>query len=426
MTAKDVSQVNLPDEPGSSLWSRYVRDGELFSWDRVRFACLCAAIGFALGFAYMLAADNQFTSPNGTLMMDYLSFWLAGSRVWLGDPAMVYDPQAFSALQAKLSGSGTVFGFFYPPTFQLLQAAFSVLPYKAAFVAFVLTTTGLLCWVCRLITGRWVWAVCLILVPACLNNGFHGQNAALTAALLGLALVGVERGRFVPAGVAIGLLTIKPQLGVLIPLALIAAGYWRVFLSASVTTVLLAGTSVLILGISTWQAFWSQAPVATAVMVEGGVEWAKMVSVYGSLRVAGLGHTVAMALQIAIGLSAAACVWTVWRRSNDMVGRSAVLVGGILLTTPFALSYDLTLLVIPCAFLLRAGLESGFRPYERFALACVIGLSASTSPIALATGLPFAPLLPAIILFLGLSRLARPSFVDNAASASQFAESSRG
>ncbi len=61
--------------------------------------------------------------------------------------------------------------------------------------------------------------------------------------------------------------------------------------------------------------------------------------------------------------------------------RAPVLVGGTLLVTPFALSYDLTLIIIPCAFLIREGLRNGFLPYEKIALFIIIGLSASTKPV---------------------------------------------
>ena len=180
---------------------------------------------------------------------------------------------------------------------------------------------------------------------------------------------------------------------------------WRTFISASFTTLALAGLSIAVLGAGVWQVFWQQAPVASAMMELGGVEWGKMISVYGSIRQLGAGHTVSMAIQAVIGLGALVCVWRAWRRTEDMAVRASVLVGGTLLVTPFALSYDLTLLVIPCAFLIREGLRNGFPPYEKVLLAVVIGLSASTPAFAIVFGLPMAPVLPLIILWLGMRRM---------------------
>lgn len=389
----------------SGLWQRGVRSGDWLTFDRIGFAALCSGIGLTLGLVWMLAIPNSFGAPNGTVLMDYLSFWLAGQQALLGTPELAYIPNEFAAIQKELSGTDTVFGFFYPPTFQLLQSTFAFLPYKAAFAAFVVLTSGLLLVACRMITSSWLYAACLIVVPACANNAFHGQNAALTAALYALFLIGVERNRLVWAGVALGILTIKPQLGILIPIALIASLNWKTFLSASVTTLVFAALSAAVLGVGVWQVFWEQAPVASAMMELGGVEWGKMISVYGSARLMGAGHIVAMTIQAVFALTAAVCVWIAWKRSQDMTVRASVLVGSALLVTPFALSYDLTLLIVPCAFLIRDGLKVGFLPCERIALFFVIGLSASTSPLAIWLGLPVAPLLPLIVLGLGLRRL---------------------
>jgi arabinofuranan 3-O-arabinosyltransferase len=380
---------------GRGLWHRGVRSGDWLTWDRIGFACLCSGVGLTLGLIWMLVIPNSFGAPNGTLLMDYLSFWLAGQQALLGTPELAYIPTEFAAIQKQFSGSDTVFGFFYPPTFQLLQSLFAFLPYKVAFAAFIILTTGLLCVACRMISGSWLYAASLILIPACANNAFHGQNAALTAALYALFLIGIERNRLIWAGVALGILTIKPQLGILIPIALIASQNWRTFLSASLTTIVFAGLSAAILGLSVWQVFWAQAPVAAAMMELGGVEWGKMISVYGSARFLGLGHTAAMSVQIVVSVVAATSVWFAWRRSIDMVVRALVLVGAALLVTPFALTYDLTLLVVPCAFLIREGLKNGFLPYEKVTLFFVIGLSASTGPLAIWLGLPIAPLFTA-------------------------------
>ena len=57
------------------------------------------------------------------------------------------------------------------------------------------------------------------------------------------------------AGLVIGLLTIKPQLGVLIPLALIAGRYWRAIAGAVLSSALLAALAYALFGIETWRAF---------------------------------------------------------------------------------------------------------------------------------------------------------------------------
>lgn len=53
------------------------------------------------------------------------------------------------------------------------------------------------------------------------------------------------------AGLLVGLLTIKPQFGVLIPVLLIASGRWRVFTVATVTALALAAAAVMLFGMQT-------------------------------------------------------------------------------------------------------------------------------------------------------------------------------
>jgi hypothetical protein len=54
--------------------------------------------------------------------------------------------------------------------------------------------------------------------------------------------------------------------------------------------------------------------------------------------------------------------------------KAAALAAGALLTTPYLFMYDLMVLAIPVAFLVRIGLHSGFRDWELPALVAVAAL----------------------------------------------------
>ena len=62
--------------------------------------------------------------------------------------------------------------------------------------------------------------------PAVFINAVGGQNSTWTAALFGSGLSLLER-RPLLAGGLLGLLIYKPQLGLLIPVALLAGRHWR-------------------------------------------------------------------------------------------------------------------------------------------------------------------------------------------------------
>jgi Glycosyltransferase family 87 len=78
--------------------------------------------------------------------------------------------------------------------------------------------------------------------------------------------------RPVLAGICLGLLSYKPQYGLLFPLVLIAASQWRVFFSAGATAILLAFVSWLAFGTESWQAFFHWLPMfSQAYLTEGKV-----------------------------------------------------------------------------------------------------------------------------------------------------------
>ena len=359
------------------FWQKGIREGAWLTWDRIGFACLCSGIGLSLGLIWLLLIPNSFGAPSGTVLMDYLSFWLAGRQALAGAPELVYIPADFSALQRELSGSDTVFGFFYPPTFQMLLSSFATLPYRAAFAVFILSTTALLCISCRLITGKWLLAACLIIVPACANNAFHGQNAALTAALYGFFLVGVERQRMILAGIALGILTIKPQLGIFLPLVFIAGGHWRAFASAAVFSLTLWLGSVALLGVDAWIAFFERIGLVSDLVSEGVMPYNRMLNIYAASNFALLPQGVAYGITAIGAVAAAAAVFWTGRKTDDPRWHYAVLVTATLLVTPYSWDYELALMLPAVWFVLEHGYRKGWLAYERETAAILFVLSVS-------------------------------------------------
>ena len=74
-----------------------------------------------------------------------------------------------------------------------------------------------------------------------------------------------------------------------------------------------------------------------------------------------------------------------WRSRVRYAVKAAALATGTLLTTPYLFMYDMMVLAIPVAFLVRIGLAGGFRAYELPALACALAMIAGFYPL---TGVP--------------------------------------
>jgi hypothetical protein len=149
--------------------------------------------------------------------------------------------------------------FFYPPFFLLLCAPLALLGYMPALVVWLLgTLAGYVAAVRALLPksvtdGEPVWLILLGYPAVTVNAGF-GQNGFLSAALLGGAAVWLER-RPVFAGICFGCLAYKPQLGIIVPLALAVARRWRCFAAAAVTVIALSLVATVALGWSIWPEF---------------------------------------------------------------------------------------------------------------------------------------------------------------------------
>ena len=226
--------------------------------------------------------------------------------------------------------------------------------------------------------------------PAVFVNLGHGHNGFLTAALMAAALIQLDR-RPVLAGILFGCLAYKPQFGVLIPLVLIAGGYWRTAFAATITVVALALAVTLAFGVDVWTAFLASTKFTRIVVLEqGDTGWYKIQSVFSVVRMWGGSVPLAYALQTAVTLIVAATLALLWRSRAPFPLKAAALAIGTILATPYSLDYDLMLLAPAIAFLITDGLMRGFGPYEKTILALVWIVPLVARAVAQATLIPLA------------------------------------
>jgi hypothetical protein len=205
--------------------------------------------------------------------------------------------------------------------------------------------------------------------PAVFINLGHGQNGFLTAGLLGLALLFLDR-RPVLAGVLIGLMAYKPQFGLLIPLVLVVSGRWTSFAAAAATVLAACGLSLALFGPETWLAFWDSLAFTRGVVLEaGGTGWQKIQSLFSAVRMWGGPLDLAYGAQAGLSILVAASLVWLWRSRAAYALKAAALATASLLATPYVLDYDMVVLAVAIAYFAAHGLGSGFRPYEKSALA---------------------------------------------------------
>ncbi len=384
----------------------WLRHANWLDESRVRGYLWLLALFNVATLVWLIASATGGIDRNGYLLgTDFVSFWAASKLLLAGGSA--YDSAAHIAVQRTFyAGHSGYTAFFYPPPFLLVSAPLGLGGYFPALVLWLTGTAAafvaaLRPWL-RGLSG-WQLALALAAFPAVLLTITHGQTSFLVAALLGGAIWLTSSGRKGWAGVLFGLAIIKPQFGLLVPLALLAAGEWRVIASAAATALGFAAAATLAFGPEIWPAWYAASGSAQTAMAGGAIGFAKMQSLFAAARLAGLGTVPAYVLQGALALACAGLVTHLfWRRGFTREAGAALLVAA-LLTTPFVLDYDLLLLAFPLAVL-----ADGPRPWEKAAALAGFVLPALARPLALTTGVGIAPLVLIVIFALLLHRAHSP------------------
>ncbi|WP_369122798.1 glycosyltransferase family 87 protein [Trinickia soli] len=240
----------------------------------------------------------------------------------------------------------------YPPTFLIFLLPLGILPLNVALTAFSFVgTTAYLCSTWGIVRR----AGPLALIPVAAFPGFwlalcYGQNSLLTAAAAAAALA-LMPTRPILTGIFVGLLSMKPQLGLVFPLALICSRQWCSFASAAVCSVLLWGVSAVVLGGDMVPAWLHTASWFRHTWIEHNPEiWRGMPTIYATARRAGASAQLAYLLQVAVAVPACAVTAWLWRGPARYELKAAALCCCTLLVQPYLLYYDLAWLVIPIAF----------------------------------------------------------------------------
>jgi arabinofuranan 3-O-arabinosyltransferase len=302
--------------------------------------------------------------------IDFVAMWAAARLALAGQAATAYDLAAFT--REQLTGVGKLsadYAWAYPPTYFLAIAPLAFFSYPAAALIWLFGTLAAYAAAVRAILPCWPAVLAALASPFVLWNFHAGQNGFLVAALIGGALALLDRAPIV-AGVLLGLLSLKPQLGLLFPLVLLLTGRRRAFAAAAATSLLLAALSYLIFGQETWRGFFEALQrQAGLVLDRGDVAFHKQQSVYALVRLLGGGDALAWSLHGAVALAACAFTCWVWLRPVDYRLKAASLAAASLIATPYLFIYDLPILSVPLVFLASMGVVHGFVPGERTAVA---------------------------------------------------------
>jgi hypothetical protein len=339
---------------------------------------VCAAINLAFA-VFALVQHPAFNS-------DFMAFWSFPRFAATHAVASIYDAQKLQPFQQTLyPGFHSFYPYLYPPTLLLVTWWLAGISFATAQT--IWTIAGLAALIAAglgFFRNNRVAVIAMLASPAALICGATGETAFFTTALL-LAGFWLLPTRPVLAGLCFGLLTLKPQLGLLIPFALFGLGAGRAIAAASLTALGLMALSCVVLPPDAWLAWARALPAYQAdyFAAVGKLNLNILVTPAANLMVLGAGAKTAWLVQSICGLALAVLTFLTFRRAPYRLA-VACLFAGMFLAVPHAYAYD----TIPLAAALILALEAVAPSWPLATLGLVIYLA------------PFLLLSPASPIFL--------------------------
>ena len=274
-------------------------------------------------------------------------------------------------------GSAFLYPALYPPTLAWFVAPFAALPFAAGYALWnvVLVASLLVTWwltaprSSRLIRlGHLAFALAL---PSIAFGLLLGQVVIVVAAAVSICWWLLRYKRPFAAGLALCLIALKPQLALMVPVALLVGGQWRVFLGWATGSLAMLGAALATIGFGGLQTY--------AILLAGSAQYLGAMTVYPQLTLPGLVGG-GFAAAVTQGLVIVIVLGLVWRRRGS--GLEFPFVAGLcasLLIASFLHPQDVAVL-LPATWL---WLRTDPRGAER-----ILGLTGFTAALVLTTPLP--------------------------------------
>jgi hypothetical protein len=201
--------------------------------------------------------------------------------------------------------------------------------------------------------------------------------------------------------VLFGLLTYKPQFGLFVPVALLAAGQVRCMAAAAATTLALVVVTTLVFGDGIWLQWLAELPGYQAVFARSTAGHWLMTAALTDMQAIGAPGWLAESAQVLVTAASGAAVW--WSfRSGRVALRTEVLLVATALGAPHAFVYDMPMVTAAVALFIAQVGAAQLRTTEVLAAAAAILFPAF---MALSTGhLPVSTLATAAFLVAVLRR----------------------
>ncbi len=325
-------------------------------------AAVFLAFGLGLLGAYALTLFSGNIPPQKT---DFITYFSAARMVVDGHGASLYNFGALSAVErhaiAPYHLTYGVLPYVYPPYFAAAIAPLGLIGLVPAYAFWATLNAVWLCLALVIVQRRArlavagaaiLWLGAWTFIPTFIGL-LQGQVSFLLLALLGGALLSLERRLDMLAGVLLAVAMIKPTYVLPCLVVLLARGRWRPILSFAGATLLFTLLPMVFMGAHINTAYVQTLRRATGWTTQFGYGPEKTASLAGPLRDL-LPSGAALAVLAVLALAGLAVLAVLARRSPGLAPpfALAILVG--LLISPHVLIHDLVLLLIPVGIALQA------------------------------------------------------------------------
>ncbi len=366
-------------------------------------AAAAAVFATCLALSLRIVASGS----DGYRFGDFYALWCSAVLAHDGTAATNYDADALHRSQVALGmHPGGYNPFPYSPTLLLLLAPLGALGLAAAYATWMSATLAAYLWAVAGGRKDWRRLIAALIAPATSVTLLSGQSGFLSGALM-LGGLRLAKTRPIVAGLLFGLLAYKPQLALLAPVALIAAGWQRVLWAAAGTAILCAAISSAAFGADVWTAWFDS---LASYSERYHPLTALMPTIAANTRLLGAPSPLALVIQACVAAPVAVVVWRAFRRGPSPQA-GALLVIGTFLATPHAFNYDMPMTAAVISWMLTERLDTR---RSLSVLEAVVFSSALALPIAMLAArqsplpISWAPLL-LLFLLVARSKVAQPS-----------------
>ena len=312
--------------------------------------CVClAAIAFV-----SLSTPGPLDRSGQIKGTDFIGFYVLGAITREPIVRSLYDPATERETQIRLvpGSQGVQYLPVYGPQVYLFFSPFARWPYERALVIWTIISAllyGVCCAVvwrsCSTLREDWpTVAVVAAANPAFFNLMLHGQSSALALAFITAAYCALKGGKPFLAGLAIGMLAYKPQLGIVAAAVFVINREWRVAAGAIVAASAQLGVAWAYFGTELMKSYWqamlwlrqvNQLLAIKPYQMHSLSEFWTLLLSYNA--VAGTMYVISAILVIALSA-------VVWRSAAPLSLRYSMLLLATALVSPHLYVYDLVIL----------------------------------------------------------------------------------